>query len=333
MAFYDSEHLKRREFIKYSALGVASIPAMGTFSFCGKSGSGKAKIALVRTDDRKEGVRRVLDVLKFSSVKKKEVYIKPNFNTADPTPGSTHNDTLTQLIHEMRERGAAGIALGERSGPPDTKQVMEDKGVIQLSKDLDFKIINFEDLTEEEWVHFNPQGNHWEEGFSLPRSVIDAEYLVSTYCLKTHQYGGVFTLSMKLAVGLTPKNLMRQLHRSPNMRKMIAELNCCYKPQLLVMDGIEAFVDGGPSKGTVKQGNVFLAGTDRVAMDAAAIAILKELGSNDDIMGRKIFEQEQIQRGAELGIGINSPEFIEFETPDKASREYAKKIRSILAEG
>jgi len=65
---------------------------------------------------------------------------------------------------------------------------------------------------------------------------------------------------------------------------MIAELNFCYKPQLLVMDGVEAFVDGGPSQGTVKQGNVFLAGTDRVAMDAAAIAILKELGSNDDIM-------------------------------------------------
>jgi len=151
--------------------------------------------------------------------------------------------------------------------------------------------------------------------------------------MKTHQYGGVFTLSLKLAVGLTPKNLMRQLHRSPNMRKMIAELNFCYKPQLLVMDGVEAFVDGGPSQGTVKQGNVFLAGTDRVAMDAAAIAILKELGSNDDIMGRKIFEQEQIQRAAELGIGINSPEFIEFVTPDKASREYAKKIRSILAEG
>jgi len=179
MSLKHQRHLKRREFIKYSALGVASLPAMGTFSLCGKTGGGKTQIALFKTDDRKEGVRRVLDILKFSSVDKKEVYIKPNFNTADPAPGSTHNDTLTQLIHEMRERGAAGITLGERSGPPDTKQVMEDKGVIQLSKDLDFKIINFEDLSEEEWVHFNPEGNHWNEGFSLPRSVIDAEYLLN----------------------------------------------------------------------------------------------------------------------------------------------------------
>lgn len=325
--------LKRREFFKYSALGVASLPALGTLPFCGKKGGGKTKIALVKTEDRKEGVHRVLDILDYPSVKGKKVFIKPNFNTADPTPGSTHNDTLTQLIHELRQRGALDFTVGERSGPPPTHQVMEDKGIFQLSRDLDFKIINFEELPEEDWIHFNPEGNHWQDGFSLPRSAVEAEYLVSTYCLKTHQYGGVFTLSLKLAVGLTPKNLMRELHSSQDMRKMIAEINGCYEPQLLVLDGIEAFVDGGPMTGTKKRADVFLAGTDRVAMDAAAIAILKELGSNEDIMGRKIFDQEQIQRAVELGIGIDKPELVEFVTKDKASGEYAEKIQSILMQG
>ena len=68
-------------------------------------------------------------------------------------------------------------------------------------------------------------------------------------------------------------------------------------------------------------------------MDAAAIAILKELGSNEDIMGRKIFDQEQIQRAVELGIGIDKPELVEFVTKDKASGEYAEKIQSILMQG
>jgi uncharacterized protein (DUF362 family) len=86
-------------------------------------------------------------------------------------------------------------------------------------------------------------------------------------------------------------------------------------------------------KGTVKKGNVIIAGCDRVAMDAVGVAILKELGSNDDIMGRKIFEQEQIKRAAEIGLGISKPEQIQFITADKAGLAYARKLKAILANG
>ena len=142
-------------------------------------------------------------------------------------------------------------------------------------------------------------------------------------------------MSLKLAVGLTPKNLMRELHgqRNGHMRRMIAEINQAYRPQLIVLDGVEAFVDGGPSEGAKKQANVFLAGTDRVAVDAVGIAILKDLGSNDAIMGRKIFEQEQIQRAVELGLGIGGPDEIDLIAADKASQDYAKTLESILAQG
>jgi len=89
----------------------------------------------------------------------------------------------------------------------------------------------------------------------------------------------------------------------------------------------------GPMEGTRKNGDIFLAGDDRVAMDAVGVAVLKELGSNESIMGRKIFAQEQIQRAAELGIGIQSPEQIEFVTSDRASLNYAEKLKTILAKG
>lgn len=323
----------RRDFIRTSALGMAGLSTFGLETLTGREKVENVKVALVKTKDRKEGVHQVLKILDFPSVAEKKVLIKPNFNTADPTPGSTHNDTLTQLIEELRERGTAQISVGERSGPPPTAQVLKDKGIPDLSTELKFKVINFEELSEKDWIHFNPKGNHWQNGFYLARPVVESEYTVSTYCLKTHQYGGVFTLSLKLAVGLTPKKLMRELHRSPDMRKMIAELNVGYKPKLLVLDGIEAFVDGGPSEGTRKNADVFIAGTDRVAMDAVGIAVLKELGSNEAIMGRNIFEQEQIKRAVELKLGVSRPDLIEFITPDEPSREYAEKIRSILLKG
>ena len=325
--------MDRRRFIKNTAIGAAFLPMFGLGPLLAKKSKKNAKIALIKTSSRAEGVREALRILDFAPIKNKRVFIKPNFNTADPTPGSTHNDTLSQLIREIRDRGASEITVGERSGPPPTKKVLEDKGIIELAQKLNFKIINFEELPEKDWVHFKPRGNHWKNGFYLARPAIEAEYLIYTHCLKTHQYGGVFTLSLKLTVGLTPKKLMQELHQSPDMRKMIAELNQPFTPQLLVMDGIDAFVDGGPMKGTVKKGNVIIAGCDRVAMDAVGVAILKELGSNDDIMGRKIFEQEQIKRAAELGLGISKPEQIQFITTDRAGLAYARKLKDIFFKG
>jgi len=86
-----------------------------------------AKFALVRSADREEGIRRVIDLLGHNPVKGKEVLLKPNFNTADAYPGSTHNDTPGHLILRLRSLGARTITIGERSGPPDTADVLEEK--------------------------------------------------------------------------------------------------------------------------------------------------------------------------------------------------------------
>jgi uncharacterized protein (DUF362 family) len=293
----------------------------------------KAKIAVVKTQDRESGIKEAIGLLDLPPMKGKRIFLKPNFNTADPFPAGTHNDTLRALIQEIKSRGAAKITLGERSGPPPTQKVMEEKGIFALSKELGFEVVNFEDLAEADWKPFNPPGNHWPKGFFVPRPLVEADYIIATCCLKTHQYGGVFTMSLKLAVGATPKKLMRDLHSSPHQRLMIAEINTAYSPKLIVMDGLEVFVDGGPSTGRKVAADVVIAGTDRVAVDAVGVAVLKELRSNDAIMGRKIFEQEQIKHAAELGLGISSPRQVELMTSDETSRLYAEKLETILAEG
>ncbi|MDY0039419.1 MAG: hypothetical protein RBS57_03850, partial [Desulforhabdus sp.] len=74
-----------------------------------------SRVALVRTTDRKQGVKASIAALRENPVKGKEVLIKPNFTTADPCPGSTHNDTLAALVDELWAMGAKSISLGERS--------------------------------------------------------------------------------------------------------------------------------------------------------------------------------------------------------------------------
>ena len=296
-----------------------------------------SRVALVKTDNRKNGVKTSLKVLHINPVKGKDVLVKPNFNTADITPGSTHNDTLVALVEEIWEMGAKSISLGERSYPP-THEVMEKKGIMPILDKLNVKVINFDNLDEKDWVLFKPKKSHWSNGFRIARPILDAECLISTCCLKTHQYGGVFTLSLKLHVGVVPTfrhgyDYMGELHSSSHQRKMIAEINEPFKPALVILDGIDAFVDGGPMTGKPARGEVFLASPDRVAIDAVGVAILKFLGSNESIMKPKIFEQEQIARAAELGLGASSPSEIEIIPADKKSQDYRDQVVEILKKG
>jgi uncharacterized protein (DUF362 family) len=326
--------MKRRDFLKQSAVGAAALSIVGHELYSAQAQAG-TKVALVKTLDRAKGVPAAMKLLSFPAPKGKKVLIKPNFNTADPAPGSTHNDTLRQLVLEMKSRGATKITIGERSGPPLTKSVIEQKGISPMAEELGFDVINFEDLPPEGWVHFNPPGNHWQNGFDVARPITEAEYLLWTCCLKTHGSGGIHSLSIKLAVGATNKALMRELHaaRQTHMRRMIAEVHQAFTPQIILLDGVDAFVDGGPSRGTLVQAGVMVAGTDRIAVDAVGLAILKQLGSNDAIMSTKIFQQEQLQRAVELGLGVSKPDQIEIVTGDEDSRKYADLLKPILAQG
>lgn len=326
-----SHPIDRREFVRVMSAGAAAVPFLGSEVLAEVLGPRKARVALVHTPDRKRGVAAAIKLFDPRGIKGKRVVLKPNFNSADATPGSTHNDTLSQIVSELQARNARTITLGESSGPPQTRGVMEKKGIFDLARDQRFDIVDFEQIEDRQWVSFPSAGTHWPDGYALPRLVTDAEYLVSTCCLKTHGYGGVFTMSLKLSVGLTPKTIRRPMHRSPDMRRMIAELNAGYRPNLIVLDGVAAFTDGGPSQGELKAANVIIAGDDRVAVDAVGVAVLKSLGANDAIMSRRVFDQEQIARAVELKLGVTRPEDIEIVTADAESAALAARLRALLA--
>jgi len=329
------KRVSRRDFLKYT--GVAGGGLFLNMDGGAAMSSTGSRVALVKTDNRKNGVKTSLKALNINPAKGKNVLIKPNFNTADITPGSTHNDTLVALIEEIWEMDAKSISLGERSYPL-TREVMEKKGILPILDKLNVKVIDFDDLDKKDWVLFKPKKSHWPNGFRIARPVLDAECLISTCCLKTHQYGGIFTLSLKLHVGVVPTSrhgyeYMGELHNSPHQRKMIAEINEPFKPALVILDGVDAFVDGGPMTGKHAKGEVFFASTDRVAIDAVGVAILKLLGSNEHIMKPKIFEQEQIARAVELGLGVTSPQGIEVIPADEKSQVYRDQIFEILKKG
>jgi hypothetical protein len=50
-------------------------------------------------------------------------------------------------------------------------------------------------------------------------------------------------------------------------------------------------------------------------------------------MRKKIFEQEQIARAVELGLGVSSPDEIELVAVDEKSKEDRNHVREILKKG
>jgi uncharacterized protein (DUF362 family) len=317
-----------RKEIKTTVPAAAKESTMNTAS--------SARISLVRTSNRTEGVKRAIALLEANPVKGKAVTLKPNFNTADPAPGSTHNDTLRALALELQDMGANKITLAERSGPPNTRDVMERKGTYPLARELGIEVVNLQELRPEGWVHVKPSESHWQDGFLFARAYLEAEAIVQTCCLKTHSYGGHFTLSLKNSVGLVPRTgypYMGELHSSRFQRQMIAEINTAYNPDLVVLDGVEAFVDGGPDKGTRVNADVMLASSDRVAVDAVGVAILRFFGTTPEVSKGPVFGQDQIARAAELGLGVSSPEQIQIVTDDAESEEFAGKVKDILLGG
>ena len=298
---------------------------------------GAGQVAFFKTRDRALGVRRAVEMFGLKDIQDQNIFLKPNYNSPDPTPGATHPDVLRALVQILHENKAGEITVGDRSGMGDTHKAMERLGVFELQDELGFKTMIFDDLSPDDWIMIQPPKSHWSQGFPFARPILAADTVIQTCCLKTHQHGGHFTLSLKNTVGMVAKrnlvddhDFMRELHSSPHQRRMIAEINTAYTPDLVVMDAVECFVDGGPANGRKASSEVVLAGTDRVALDAVGVALLRYHGCKTEVARGKIFQQDQIKRAVQLGLGVDKPGKIELITGDAESAAYAAQIQEVL---
>ena len=303
----------------------------------GTARAATSPVYVVHTTDRAEGIRRGLAALGAPAAQGKRVVVKPNFNSADPYPASTHMDTLGLLVRHLQAAGAREITVADRSGMGETRRVMERKGVFALASQTGFRAVVLEETPMEGWADERLSGSHWSRGVLFPRLFQEADLIVQTCCLKTHRYGGHFTLSLKNSVGMVAKysprdnyNYMGELHGSSSQRRMIAEINQLYRPAMIVMDGLEAFTDGGPESGTLVKPQVMILGTDRIAVDAVGVAILRMHGGNATISRGRVFEQEQIARAVQLGLGAQGPDQIDLVTDDPESRKLAERVQDVL---
>jgi uncharacterized protein (DUF362 family) len=291
----------------------------------------KSKVLVCSNTDREGAANALMAAADLGSMAGKTVMIKPNLNTADPAPGSTDVSTLRTVLSTIMDLSPAKVIVGDRSGPTDTRKVFDDKGIFAMSRQMGFVPMVFDELPNSDFVKVDSPGMHWRNGFHFAKPVIDADVVVGLGCIKTHQFGGHFTMALKLATGCVHRHNMAELHASfIHMRDMIAEINLAYRPRLIILDGVVAFYRGGPMTGSEWKAGVSLASSDRVALDATGVAMLMMHGTTKHIQDRGIFEQDQIRRAAELGLGAQNAQSIELVPVDEVSKGAVEKIAPFL---
>lgn len=110
---------------------------------------------------------------------------------------------------------------------------------------------------------------------------------------------------------------------------MIAEINTSYRPEFVIMDSIQGFSKGGQDTGTLIELGIVMASKDRVALDAVGVAVL---GTTSEVSRGEIFEQEQIARAVELGLGASGPDEIEVVPINPTAQDICSQIEEKLKE-
>jgi uncharacterized protein (DUF362 family) len=285
--------------------------------------TGKAIVAVVRSDDRNRGVAEAISLLgrlgPMVEGVQGDFLIKPNCNTDDPYPRDTHPETVRTIAETLIGAGvpAGRIVLGETSGRArglPTRSTMENLGMLEVAEDLSLGVCCFE---EDEWVTVKPpRAAAWPEGIKIPRRVYDAGRVILAPIMRPHSTA-TFTISLKLAVGMLDSVGREGLHDGHAHHEKLVNLNLAYSADLIVADATKILVDKELTPGKAAAPGIIIASGSRVASDAVSVALMR-LHGVDRVMERLVWAHEQFKVAKSLGLGPSGSAGIALRTSNLA---------------
>ena len=321
------KNLSRREFLKMVSLLGTTIFLGNFFPLKQRAKTSAVLVGIARGDSIADSVRRAINLTGgLDFIKSGEsVLIKPNVNSDDPHPGTTNPEVVFEVVNMVREKGAKRIIVADRSNPWwDTLKAMKKVGIYEAAVKGGAEVVVF---SKGDYVKVNPENSrHWPNGFRIPKLVKQVDHIISLPVAKTHIIAD-FTMGIKNWVGLIPPSDRKYLHlkKKDYFASMLSEIHLARKPSFLVMDATKVFVSGGPSHGDLAQPNLVIASSDLVANDVTGLALLKTLGTIEEIQKKSVWDQPQIKRAVELGLGIKGPSEIVLKTYGIPEEEKIRK--------
>jgi uncharacterized protein (DUF362 family) len=295
---------------------------------------GKALVALVHGRHPQRMLEEGLDLLGGLDrlpLRGKRVLIKPNVVNDRPPPTTTNPEVVQAVVRLVRAAGAADVLVADSSGIIrfPTSENLAATGIRAAAEGAGARVLPLDD---EPWLRVEPAGARSLPHYYVSKPVYDAEVFINLPVVKTHRFAH-YSCSLKNLVGIThPRYRPSVTFLSGDWHERIAELNLAVHPQFTIADATTVMIAGGPTSGTPAEAHLLLLSGDRVALDAVAVALLRSFGAWEKIMDRGIWEQRQIRRAVELGLGAKGPDQVELlirsiTGPDQAFERLAARIR------
>ncbi len=327
--------LSRRDLLNRLAFGAAFLPALATaprsawgsllFEPEGRlvpakpippnpfMRDGKALVALVHGENPHELLRAGVSLIGGIDrlpLQGKRVLLKPNVVNDRPPPTTTSVPVIASVARLVRLAGAAEVTVADSSGIIrfPTSENLTATGVRAAAEAEGAKVLALED---EPWVCVEPAGASSLSRFYVSKPVYEADVFINLPVVKTHRFAH-YSCGFKNLVGIThPRYRPSVTFLAGNWHERIAELNLAVHPQLTIADATKVMIEGGPTSGTSAQADLLLLSGDRVALDVVAVALIRSFGSWAKVEGPSPWEQRQIKKAIELGLGVKGPDRIE----------------------
>jgi len=210
------------------------------------------------------------------ALRDRAVVVKPNLVDVLPDRvAHTHAAVIEAVVALCQAHGARRVVVAEGSSfQRDAEALVEASG---LGDALRRRDVAFVDLNTDEIVdtplpgHYTQLGHLW-----LPRTIVEADLVISVPKMKCHHWSGV-SLSMKNLVGVVPgckygwpKNIVHL----QDVGLVILDLYEAVHPGLAVVDGVIGMEGDGPLMGTARPTGVLVVGLDGVAVDAVSARVM-----------------------------------------------------------
>ena len=188
------------------------------------------------------------------------------------------------------------VGESSRHPPTSTRYEFRRAGVFAACRRAGAEVAIF---PEGEWTPVRLRGSlfRWVE---VARPLLECDRLIYACCLKTH-WLSKFSISLKHSVGCVRPRHRARLHFGGHFEERVAELAGAVQPSLIVVDGRQCYVRGGPCYGVVREANVLLAAGDRVAIDVQGIREIQRIPGN--ALRHDPWQYRQLQHAVRLGLG------------------------------
>jgi uncharacterized protein (DUF362 family) len=210
-------------------------------------------------------------------VRGKRVVLKPNMVDVSPDrPIHTDPRLVEAIVVHLADLGAREIILAEgTSHNRDAEDLFRRSGYEALARRRGVRLVdlNYDDLTRVKSA--NPRSILLRE-MALPRTIAEADVLISLPKMKTHKLAGI-TLSLKNMFGLMPGMVYgwpkNTLHWN-GIPLSICEINATVRTHYTVVDGVVGMEGHGPIMGTARKVGVLVMGDNALAVDGTAARIM-----------------------------------------------------------